>query len=92
MTNPFITNVSRFDITQGWHEDVGTNSVLIQIIDEREGFPVPKYDFLEIHQFVFDDVEDEDFKKAADWIVDKMNSSVKIQSNETQTGKEVGYA
>ena len=70
MTNPFITNVSRFDITQGWHEDAGTNSVLIQIID---------------------DVEDEDFKKAADWIVDKMNSSAKIQSIETQTVKEVEY-
>ncbi len=57
---PFITNVSRFDITQGWHEDAGTNSVLIQIIDEREGFPVPKYSFKETYQLIFDDVEDED--------------------------------
>ena len=57
---PFITNVSRFDITQGWHEDAGVNSVLIQIIDKREGFPVPKYNFREVHQFVFDDVEDKD--------------------------------
>lgn len=61
---PFITNVSRFDITQGWHEDAGTNSVLIQIIDEREGVPVPKYDFREVHQFIFDDVEDEDNPEA----------------------------
>lgn len=26
MTNPFITNLSRFDIAQGRHEDAGENS------------------------------------------------------------------
>ena len=60
MTNPFITNVSRFDITQGLGEDAGTNSVLIQIIDKREEFPTPKYNFREVYQFIFDDVEEED--------------------------------
>src|SRR6185503_19534296 len=55
---PFISNASRFDINTGMHDDAGVNSVLIQIIDEREEFPVPKMPFKHVHQFVFDDVSD----------------------------------
>lgn len=56
---PFISNCSRFDITQGWHDDIGYNSVLIQIISSYENFPVPLYSFPTVHQFIFEDTEDE---------------------------------
>lgn len=60
MTKPFIANVSRFDINTGMHYDAGPNAALIQIIDEREHFPVPKHSFKDVHQFIFDDVFDPD--------------------------------
>lgn len=77
---PFITNVSRFDITQGWHEDAGYDLVTCK-----------KYSFQQMYGKFNEILEDGDFKKDAEWIVDKMNSSAKIQSNETQIGKEVEY-
>ena len=64
MTKPFITNVSRFDIHTGLHEDAGENSVLIQIIDQSEEFPIPKHKFKETYQFIFDDIYDEDNPEA----------------------------
>jgi len=59
MVNNFIENVSRFDISIGFHADAGENSMLIQIVDFFDTFPTPKYTFKEILQFKFDDIEDE---------------------------------
>lgn len=59
---------------------------------DKFGESLEKYSFQQMYGKFNEILEDEDFKKAADWIVDKMNSSVKIQSNETQTGKEVEHA
>ena len=57
--NNFIENVSRFDISTGFHADAGENSMLIQIVDFFDTFPTPKYSFKETLQFKFDDIEDE---------------------------------
>lgn len=55
----FIENVSRFDISTGFHYDVGENSVLIQISDINQEHPKPLYAFKEVKQFKFEDVEEE---------------------------------
>ena len=56
----WIQNVSMSDIRQGFHIDPGFNSMLIQIVDPAYEFPVPKYQFREVHQFEFLDAEDKD--------------------------------
>jgi hypothetical protein len=54
---PWIQNVSLGDIPKGHHIDVGSNSMLIQIVDPAMEFPTPKYQFRETHQFEFLDLE-----------------------------------
>jgi len=56
----WIQNVSMSDIRQGFHINPGINSMLIQIVDPAYEFPVPKYQFREVHQFEFLDAEDKD--------------------------------
>ncbi len=56
----WIQNVSMSDIKQGFHIDPGFNSMLIQIVDPAYEFPVPKYQFREVHQFQFLDAEKDD--------------------------------
>ena len=56
----WIQNVSMSDIRQGFHIDPGFNSMLIQIVDPASEFPVPKYQFREVHQFEFLDAERDD--------------------------------
>jgi hypothetical protein len=56
----WIQNVSMSDIRQGFHIDPGFNSMLIQIVDPAYEFPVPKYQFREVHQFEFLDAERDD--------------------------------
>jgi len=56
----WIQNVSMSDIRQGFHINPGVNSMLIQIVDPAYEFPVPKYQFREVHQFEFLDAEDKD--------------------------------
>jgi len=56
----WIQNVSMSDIRQGFHIDPGFNSMLIQIVDPAYEFPVPKYQFREVHQFQFLDAERDD--------------------------------
>ena len=56
----WIQNVSMSDIMRGYHFDPGFNSMLIQIIDPPGDFPPPKYQFREVHQFQFLDVEEND--------------------------------
>ena len=48
------------DIKKGFHIDPGINSMLIQICDPPGDFPTPKYQFREVHQFQFLDVEEKD--------------------------------
>lgn len=56
----FIENVSLAAIQRGEHFLPGCNAMLIQIVDPDMEFPIPKYEFKEIHQFKFLDIEDED--------------------------------
>jgi len=56
----WIQNISMSDIRQGFHINPGINSMLIQIVDPAYEFPVPKYQFREVHQFEFLDAEKED--------------------------------
>ena len=57
---PWIQNVAKEDIPKGFHFDPGYNSMLIQIVDPDDEFPIPKYTFRETHQFKFLDLEEED--------------------------------
>lgn len=57
---PWIQNVSLKDIINGFHIDPGFNSMLIQIVDPDTEFPTPKYEFKEVHQFKFLDLEKAD--------------------------------
>jgi predicted protein tyrosine phosphatase len=56
----WIENVSWDDVKNGWHSDMGSNAMLIQIADPATFFPDPKHTFKEIHQFEFLDAEDGD--------------------------------
>lgn len=60
MSIRWIENVSKSDIILGHHIDAGPNAMLIQIMDPAEGFPTPKHEFKETHQFEFLDAEDKD--------------------------------
>ena len=56
----WIENVSWDDVKNGWHSDMGSNSMLIQIADPATFFPEPKHKFKEAYQFEFLDAEDGD--------------------------------
>lgn len=58
--NNFIENCSRFDIITGMHADAGENSMLIQISDIISEQPTPLKKFKEIHQFSFEDIEEDE--------------------------------
>ena len=58
---PWIQNVAMSDIKKGLHIQPGENAMLIQIADPAYGFPEPKYQFKEVHQFEFLDIEENDF-------------------------------
>lgn len=60
MSIRWIENVSWDDVKNGWHSDMGENSMLIQIADPATFFPEPKRQFKEIHRFEFLDAEDSD--------------------------------
>ena len=57
----WIQNVAMSDIKKGFHIDAGINSMLIQIVDCGSEFPTPFYQFKEVHQFQFLDIEENDF-------------------------------
>ena len=57
---PWIQNVSKVDVEKGHHIDPGINAMLIQIVDPAMFFPEPKYQFREVHQFEFLDLEEKD--------------------------------
>jgi predicted protein tyrosine phosphatase len=56
----WIENVSWDAVKNGFHSDMGSNAMLIQIADPATFFPVPKHTFKEVHQFEFLDAEDGD--------------------------------
>lgn len=58
MTTPWIQNISLTNIVDGRHYDAGPNSMLIQIVDPDMEFPKPKYNFKEIRQFKFLDIDE----------------------------------
>mgnify|MGYP003336315549 FL=1 len=60
MTIRWIENVSWDAVKNGWHSDMGDNSMLIQIADPATFFPKPAKTFREIYQFEFLDAEDND--------------------------------
>jgi hypothetical protein len=70
MMNPWIQNVSLSDVKRGHHIDAGINSMLIQIVDPAMEHPTPSYNFKEVHQFEFLDLE-----KSDDTINDKWKIS-----------------
>lgn len=53
----WIQNVPLAAIPQGDHMGNGDNTILIQIVDPAMEFPEPKYQFDEVYQFEFLDVE-----------------------------------
>jgi hypothetical protein len=57
---PWIENIARDDVNKAFHHNAGPNSMLIQISDPASGYPTPKHQFKEIHQFEFLDVEEKD--------------------------------
>lgn len=58
---PWIQNVALVDVPRGFHIAPGINAMLIQIVDPGMTFPEPKYQFREVHQFEFLDLEAADF-------------------------------
>ena len=64
---PWIQNVSLSDVRKGHHIDAGINSMLIQIVDPAMEFPAPSYQFREVHQFEFLDLEKSDDSINDDW-------------------------
>jgi len=57
---PWIQNVALSAVKKGHHIRVGQNSMLIQIVDLAMEYPVPAYEFGEVHQFQFMDMEQSD--------------------------------
>ena len=62
MTQRFIENVSKQDVTLGFHMDAGSNAMLIRIQDPATFFgKVARADmFKEVYEFEFLDAEDDD--------------------------------
>lgn len=63
----WIQNVSLSDIQKGFHVDPGVNAMLIQIVDPAMEFPLPRYQFREIHRFDFLDLEQGDMPSAEEF-------------------------
>ena len=71
----WIQNVSLGDVEKGHHVRVGENSMLIQIVDPDMEHPTPAYQFREVHQFRFLDLEQND---------DCINDAWKIQDQDAE--------
>jgi hypothetical protein len=63
----WIQNVALSDIQKGFHINPGINAMLIQIVDPCMEFPTPKYEFREVHQFEFLDLEKDDMPSAEEF-------------------------
>lgn len=56
----WIENVAAADVPARNHRDAGHNSMLISIADPAGWHPTPSYNFKEIHDFEFSDLEKND--------------------------------
>lgn len=56
---PWIENVSFEGIQDGHHFEPGPNAMLIQIVDPSMTFPRSKRNFREVHQFQFEDIDND---------------------------------
>ena len=65
----WIQNVGLSDIQKGFHINPGENAMLIQIVDPAMEFPTPLYQFKEVHQFEFLDLEKDDMPSAEEFKV-----------------------
>lgn len=72
----FIENVSWENVRKGIHTHPGTKSLLIQIVDSNSAFPVPKYEFNEVRQYKFLDVEDTDLLEYKNAITDSQAKDI----------------
>lgn len=72
---PWIQNISLSEVNRGHHFDPGSNSMLIQIVDPCMEFPTPKFQFSEIHQFEFLDLEADDMPDAEEFKITDMQAS-----------------
>ncbi len=77
--NPWIQNVSLSDVKKGHHIDAGINSMLIQIVDPDMEFPTTSYQFREVHQFEFLDLEKSDDCINDDWKISDAQAEQLVQ-------------
>lgn len=83
---PWIQNVSLACVKKGHHIDCGDNSMLIQIVDPDMEFPTPFYNFKEVRQFKFLDVEQPEWEHAikdqdSQGLVDALNYALNNRMN-----------
>ena len=76
---PWIQNTSLADVRQGTHFLPGPNAMLIQIVDPCMEFPHPKYEFQEVHQFEFLDLERDDLPGAEEFKITEAQASELVQ-------------
>lgn len=82
------------DVVNGRHIDPGPNSLLIQLVDPRHFFPVPKFHFAQCHRFSFLDLDErgivEDFvrneaeeftQEQADLIAELLKAALRESTN-----------
>jgi len=84
MMNPWIQNVSLSDVKKGHHIDAGINSMLIQIVDPAMEFPTPSYQFREVHQFEFLDIEEDGMTNLGDGVMRDMSEFAITQAQADQ--------
>lgn len=56
----WIQNISYSDVQLGFHIQPGPNCMMINIVDPSMEFPIPIYEFKEVHRFEFLDLEKND--------------------------------
>lgn len=90
--NNFIQNVSKSDIARGHHFDAGENSMLIQIMDPNEDFPIPLYNFKEVHKFEFLDIEDDGMTNMGDGSMTNMGEFAITDEHAREIAKLLKHA
>ena len=76
---PWIQNTSLADVRAGTHFHPGTNAMLIQVVDPCMEFPQPKYEFREVHQFEFLDLERDDMPDAEEFKITDAQAAQLVQ-------------
>lgn len=76
---PWIQNAALSDVQKGTHFHPGPNAMLIQIVDPCMEFPQPKYQFREVHQFEFLDLERDDLQGAEEFKITEAQANQLVQ-------------